>query len=168
MVSRSLAVSVAAAAFLFAGCGTTMQVRANVGTDANPSRNGVAAPLDVYVFLLRSDAAFVDPDKRVEDFLTDELRKAPGVDTCPAFLKETVLGVHVLTFSPAAKAEDPPVEKAVELPEGTRFVGVVAAFQDHRDGDRDWRLCVDAAGGVCAFHVRGRRLEAGEGDAPKK
>lgn len=143
-----------------AGCATTRQVDlvANADKTINPSRLGGSAPLEVYAFFLKKRDAFDAVDKKVGDFLTDDVKA--GLKP-PEFLAADAVAVHRIRVLPRVEGRVEAKKPPLEVPIDAKFVGLVAGFQTHDDGDKDerWRLVLDLAqGGPPVFFVSGKRL----------
>jgi type VI secretion system VasD/TssJ family lipoprotein len=143
---------------------TTVKLQATAGEGMNPNRAGGSGALQVYAFFLKKPDAFEQKDKMLADYLT---KAVVDEKKLPAFLEQEAVAVERIEIPPGVVGKTEPVVKTVEVSSETTCVGLVAAFQSHRDNDPDevWRLVLPVKSGVCAFQVTGRRLEE---LAPKK
>ncbi|MBM4059687.1 MAG: hypothetical protein FJ265_01120 [Planctomycetes bacterium] len=142
------------------GCATTKEVGllATPGEPMNPSRNNVSAPVDVYAFFLKKCEAFEGKERRLDDFLTEDVRRENR--NWPAFLAADVVDVKKIKVLPQKDGVAEPTVAQVTVPLDVACVGLVGDFQGHRDDDPNevWRLCLPAPGGSVAFRVDGKRL----------
>lgn len=146
-------------------CSTmTVTLQGTAGEGMNPNRAGGSGTLQVYAFFLKKRDAFLQKDKLLGDFLVKSVledRKPPP------FLEQDVVAIDRIEIPPGAPGKTTPVVQRIEVSKEAVCVGLVAAFQSHKDNDPDevWRLPVEVKGGLCSFQVTGRRLEE---CAPKK
>ena len=148
-----------------AGCSTqVVRLQATAGEGMNPNRAGGSGVLEVYAFFLKKPDAFAAKDKLLADFLTKSVRDGQKP---PPFLEQDTVAVEKIEIAPAEAGSPGVVTKKIEVAVEATCVGLVAAFQMHRDNDDQvvWRLVVPVQSGVCAFQVVGKRLEL---LAPKK
>ncbi len=140
-------------------CATTREVQlsAAAGEPMNPSRNGVSSVLDVYAFFLKKREGFDGKDRRLADFLTDDVRRN---NKAPAFLEQDVVAVQKLKVVPQKDGKQDLVLATVTVPLEAGFVGLVADFQGHKDNDEKevWRLVLDTTEGSAKFYVVEKKL----------
>lgn len=151
-----------------AACSTmNVKLEGTAGDGMNPNRVGGSGALRVYVFFLKRPDAFNDKGKLQGDFLCKSVvdeRKAP------AFLEKDIVGeVEYIELPPAVTGKPQTITKTVEVAVEATCVGLVAAFQGHRDNDDDevWRLPLSISGGAVSFEVTGRRLAEHKPPPPK-
>ncbi|MBL8747960.1 MAG: type VI secretion lipoprotein TssJ [Planctomycetes bacterium] len=159
-------------ATVLGACSTyELRVNAEAGAGMNPSQNGAASTVCVYVFFLKKTDAFLAKDKRA-DFLPacviDEGRLPPFLEADAAKLEPDAPSVLRVEIPPLADGKPAvPIVKKITVPKEVTHVGLVAAFQTHRDNDPDevWRLPLEVKGSTVSFEVVGRRLAE---STPKK
>ncbi|MEL7046020.1 MAG: type VI secretion system lipoprotein TssJ [Pseudomonadota bacterium] len=100
------------------GCATTKSPRMAVEVEAsysiNPDRNGRASPVVLYVYYLQSSSTF------------DNARYIALATDAADILGRDLLSVREIEVSPGQSLS----LATGELPEATRYVGVVGAFRD--------------------------------------
>lgn len=156
-IRRSFVLLTAATAL--AACSTyNVNVNATAREDMNPNRTGGSSALYVYAFFLKKPDAFATKDKTLAEFLpksvTDEGKPPPFLEA------DAVGGVQRIEIPPAPAGKTTTVTKTFEVPVDVTCVGLVAAFQSHRDNDNDevWRLPLSVKSGAVSFEVTGKRL----------
>ena len=161
---RILSASLLAAA-LCSACSTyTVSVHATPGETMNPNRTGGSSALNVYAFFLKKTDAFEAKDKVLASYLDDGVMKDNKV---PAWLEQEATGVQRIEVPCPTPGKTATVTKKFEVPVEVTHVGLIAAFQSHRDNDPEekWRLVLPVEGSAVSFDVKGRCLAVPE---PKK
>lgn len=139
-----------------------VKVQGTAGDGMNPNSLGGSGALRVYVFFLKRPDAFNDKGKLLGDFLP---KAVVDERKMPAFLEKDAVGaVECIELPPAVAGKLQTVAKTVEVDVAATCVGLVAAFQGHRDNDAEevWRLTLPITGGAVTFQVAGKRLAAYE------
>ena len=154
-----------AAAGVFAACSTySLGVHATGDDKMNPNRMGGSGTLQVYAFFLKKTDAFEQKDKTFNDFLSKEVVEEGKL---PGFLQQEAVDVKRIEVPAAPAGKTTTVKKEFEVPTEVTSVGLVAAFQSHRDNDPDevWKLVLPVSGSAVAFEINGKRLAV---PTPKK
>jgi len=158
-MTRSVRATVLFAVATLAACSTqSVAIQATRAPDMNPSRAGGSGTLKVHLFFLKDSEAFMATGKSRGEYLDSKARRD---GKAPLFCEADVVDVQEMLIPPASAADAKPVAKTFVVSNEATCVGVVADFQQHAENDDQvvWRLAVPIKGGVCAFHVAGRKLE---------
>lgn len=163
-------------AALASGCSTmTVGLKGFGDRGMNPAVSGgegaaatEGAPLDVFVFFLKRRETF--DSRPFRELLTPEVRKIGKVpDALAADAAAVYQDSAPVQVCPRLRIVPGQTDHKVteyEVSKEARFVGLVASFQDHIDGDAKevWRLVLPIEDWVVRFYVRGKRLDAKPAD----